>query len=527
MTRLHWVDGLLAEVTDPDRRRPSASPTTTTATWSPPPTRSATPPASSATPPAGSGRRSPRPAHRTTYTYAPPGCLASRRDPDGAVWRFEHTTAGRSSAIDRPDRRPHRDRARHPRRGDPHHRPAGPRGHPPPRRPRQPRLGRAARRRPLGVRPRRALPAGRHDRPHRRHLDPEHDAAGDLAGTVDPTGVRDAVATDPPSGTRRASTTARRRRAPASTRSAGSVAAEQRRRLRRPDHLRPLRPPRRAASTPRAASPGSSRDAAGRAVEVISSHRGDSPATSTTPAAALAAVIDPLGARTTIDYDADSRLVADPARPARSRWTDYDACGRVVATATPGRRRRALPLRRRRSGRRVLRHLVRAPPVPLRRRRPAGRGRQRQRRRHPLRLRRQRPRRRDHRPAGPRHPPRVRRHEPLRRRDRPARPHHPRRLRRRRAPGLAGGPRRPPHRRGPTTRRAGASTVAVDGRTVAAIDARPARPRRSRRPTDTAADGREVVHELEWNRARPAGLAAAATAAPCRGPTTPTAAAPR
>nr|WP_281369037.1 hypothetical protein [Nocardioides ungokensis] len=37
--------------------------------------------------------------HRTTYTYDPvTGLLASRRDPDGATWRYEHTTAGRLAA---------------------------------------------------------------------------------------------------------------------------------------------------------------------------------------------------------------------------------------------------------------------------------------------------------------------------------------------------------------------------------------------------------------------------------------------
>ena len=50
----------------------------------------------------------------------PAGLLASRRDPDGAIWRYEHTAAGRLTAVIDPHRRPDRDRARRPRRGDPH-----------------------------------------------------------------------------------------------------------------------------------------------------------------------------------------------------------------------------------------------------------------------------------------------------------------------------------------------------------------------------------------------------------------------
>ena len=78
---------------------------------------------------------------------------------------------------------------------------------------------------------------------------------------------------------------------------------------------------------------------------------------------------------------------------------------------------------------------------------------------------------------------------------------------------------------GPTTPPAGPPSMAVDGRTVTALDARPARAGPSGSPT-TPARRHGVEHELEWNRRGQLVRRTPRRARGRRGPTTPTAAAP-
>ena len=83
------------------------------------------------------------------------------------------------------------------------------------------------------------------------------------------------------------------------------------------------------------------------------------------------------------------------------------------------------------------------------------------------------------------------------RRDRSARSDHPGRLRRRRSAGLAGEPRRPPPDAGRYDAAGRPASMAVDGRTVTALDPRPAAPRPCGSTTTPAT--RPSEHELEWN----------------------------
>lgn len=270
--------------------------------------------------------------HRTTFVHGVHG-VAERHDPDGSVWRFEHSTAGRlTTVIDPMGGRTEIERGddgEERRRIDP--------------------LGRATSRRldDLGNLASIELPDGSswrftHDGLSRLtstttpdgHLwTRSYNAAGELVETVAPTGDRIEVSTDRASGTVVAQD------------AAGVV-------THRFDELgRPV-----SAQTPDGSLAIATYDRCGRVVEQLDAEgaltridrdAAGRPVAITSPSGDVtrfehdacgrrSAVVDPLGARTTIAYDADSRPVRVTLPTGEVGWTRYDACGRVEATFSPG-----------------------------------------------------------------------------------------------------------------------------------------------------------------------------------------------
>ena len=272
--------------------------------------------------------------HRTTYTYHPAtGLLASRRDPDGAVWRYEHTTAGRLAAtIDPTGARTEIERGTHgheTRTVDP--------------------LGRSVTRHhdDLGNLATVELPDGAtwqftHDAlsrltsttaPDGGTWTQDHDENGHVVATTDPTGLRRTFAADRSLGTARAqdalSSAATRfdrlGRLVATEQADGAESLITYDRCGRPvEHVDATG----ALTTVR-------RDAAGRVVEVTRPS-GATLGYEYDACGRLAAVVDPTGARTTNAYDADGRLVRQTLPTGEVAWTEYDACGRVTARHQPG-----------------------------------------------------------------------------------------------------------------------------------------------------------------------------------------------
>ena len=290
-------------------------------------------------------RRGHRPARRAAAT------------PTAPTWRYEHTAAGRLRRHGRPDRCPHRGRARRARRGDPHASTRWAAPSPAPRRPRQPRLGRAARRLHLALHPRRALPA----RPPPPTPDgatwtQEHDATGDVVATTDPTGR--APHPRPPTGQLGTA------RADDGLSSAAT----------RFDRLG------RLVATEQADGAESlvTYDRCGRAVEHVDADGCADHGCAATPPAGSSQVIRPLGrdhrlrvrplrppappsstrpaARTTYAYDADGRLVEQTLPTGEVAWTEYDVVrpGHRPPPARLGDR--PLHLRRRRARHAEQRH---------------------------------------------------------------------------------------------------------------------------------------------------------------------------
>ena len=259
--------------------------------------------------------------------------LTERHDPDGAVWRWEHSPAGRLVATVDPmgartsiERGPHGEETTT---VDP--------------------LGRATGREldDLGNLAGVTLPDGSgwrfvHDPLSRltTTVDPtgatwrrEHDAAGRLVAAIDPTGVR--ISVDQDSSARRVEVGD----ADASSAS-GFDALGRLTSLDRPDGSTAVWTYDRCGRPVEALDAEGRltlvrRDAAGRPVEV------------TTPTAAvtryaydrcgrLATVTDPLGAVTTVGYDADSLPVTQVLANGEIARSTYDVCGQVVEHVRPG-----------------------------------------------------------------------------------------------------------------------------------------------------------------------------------------------
>ena len=272
--------------------------------------------------------------HRTTYTYDPTsGLLAERRDPDGAVWRWEHTPAGRLAATVDPlgartsiEHGPHGEEAST---VDP--------------------LGRVLTRQldDLGNLASVELPDGSrweftHDALSRlvATTDPtgatwtsEHDLAGRPSARTDPLGARVGVDVDPAGGgveVHDADGSAALRidplgRLTSAGQPDGSAALYTYDRCGRPVE----------AVDAEGGLTVARRDAAGRVVEVVSP-TGAVTRRTYDACGRLDAVTDPLGATTTIGYDVDGYPVTQTLPTGEVARTTYDVCGRVVEHVAPG-----------------------------------------------------------------------------------------------------------------------------------------------------------------------------------------------
>ncbi|WP_432478211.1 DUF6531 domain-containing protein [Nocardioides sp. GXQ0305] len=283
----------------------------------------------------GSGRivaaTTPR-GHRTAFTYGPHG-LATRQDPDGSVWLYEHSVSGRMTAVIDPTggrtEVEYGDDGEERRRIDP--------------------LGRAVERRldDLGNLSSVELPDGStwrftHDAlsrltsttsPDGHTWQQSHDSATDLVTVEDPLGHRVSVSGD--EGRGRVDTTS----------STGTLT----------DRFDPLG---RLVSSeqPDGSVAVATYDRCGRVVEQLDGEGAltrierdpaGRPVAVTDPTGRVtryeydacgrrSAVVGPDGARTTIDYNADSLPVRCTFPTGEVGWSDYDACGRVTSTFTPG-----------------------------------------------------------------------------------------------------------------------------------------------------------------------------------------------
>ncbi|WP_375431306.1 DUF6531 domain-containing protein [uncultured Friedmanniella sp.] len=333
LTRLTWTDGLLTEVADPtevtvrfsyDERGDLVGVTNAdghTARLE----RDALGRVTAAVSPSG---------HRTVFTWDPAsGQLTERQDPDGAVWRFEHTTAGRLAAtIDPLGARTtveYGDHGEETRTVDP--------------------LGRQVTRQldELGNLYSVTLPDGSqwrftHDALSRLSAttDPtggvwsrDYDTAGHLVATVDPTGVR--VGVDVNQAANQAQVTGVDSEVTSGFDPLGRLTS-----AGRVDGTASLYTYDRCGRPVEALDGDGGlarivRDLAGRPTAVTS------PSGLTTTygydgCGRLATVTDPAGGTVTIGYDADGRVTAQTTATGEVATTRYDVCGRVLEHVQPG-----------------------------------------------------------------------------------------------------------------------------------------------------------------------------------------------
>ena len=270
--------------------------------------------------------------HRTAYTYGPTG-LRERRDPDGAVWRYEHTAAGRLSAVVDPTGA--RSEVEHGSDGE-ERRLVDP-------------LGRATEKRfdDLGNLASVELPDGSTWRF-------SHDPLSRLTSTTSPDGqtwtqtwnsVSDVVSEVDPLGRRTTVAADEAARTVVATDASGTI-------TQRFDPIgRPVSEEQLDGSVEMATY-----DRCGRAVELLDGE-GSLTRIERDPAGRMivvtdptglvtryeydacgrrSAVIDPNGGRTSIEYDADSLPVRCTFPTGEVGSTEYDDCGRVVSSYTPG-----------------------------------------------------------------------------------------------------------------------------------------------------------------------------------------------